>query len=530
MAFAVATLATPPVAFAKDDLGPGCAPDRPAIAHYAGGVLAPTPKGEKAPIPCATATGFRTFEISIVVTNDGTILFQPALATETTGLPVGVLRSVDQGESWSFVDPLTTPARNSGADMNMWLDPETGRLFWSNSLGVTPEHIDLSDDEGMTWSSSSPVPMNYDHTQIFSGPPTISLKGLRHGYPAVLYVVVSGGYTCGAFGSPCGTHLSRSLDGGMTWGTGVAIPYPADCTSPGNNPIGGYGLKGVVGHDGTVYVPFTPCETPYVAISPDEGSTWELSLVANTETVGWGELGLGMDRKGNLYATWIRATDRLLYLSISTDRGSHWSEPLMIAAPGVNEAVEPQLVVGATGQVAVSYYGSKNAPLPFPPPCIIGSPTGNLGFGYLSEGASLGCPAYASETWDTYMTETFNALDRQPLFWSATLNDPADSTWYGISPSALRIPEPPPGVTGGINDEYPGGATAEANGSGRADYFAITMAPDDTPWVGFVQECPYGLPVLGNPNCPSTLTGTNSDGLFGFVGRLVRVRGERDKH
>jgi len=315
----------------------------------------------------------------------------------------------------------------------------------------------------------------------------------------------------------------------MTWGTGVAIPYPADCASPGNNPIGGYGLNGVVGRDGTVYVPFTPCESPYVAISHDEGSTWELSQVANTETVGWGELGLGKDREGNLYAAWIRATDRLLYLSVSTDHGSHWSEPLMIAAPGVNEAVEPQLVVGATGQVAVSYYGSKNAPLPFPSPCIAGAPSGNLLFGYLTQGSSLSCPAYQNEIWDTYITETFNALDRRPLFWSATLNDPSQPTWYGISPSALRIPEPPPGVTGGVNDEYPIGATAEANGSGRADYFGMTMAPDNTPWVGFVQECPNGLPVLGNPNCPSTLTGTNSEGLFGFVGRLVRVRGS-DEH
>jgi hypothetical protein len=43
---------------AKDeqrDLGPGCAPNHPAVAHYAGGVLA---KGqhEAPPTPCMTAT------------------------------------------------------------------------------------------------------------------------------------------------------------------------------------------------------------------------------------------------------------------------------------------------------------------------------------------------------------------------------------------------------------------------------------------------------------------------------------------
>jgi len=314
----------------------------------------------------------------------------------------------------------------------------------------------------------------------------------------------------------------------MTWGTAVAVPYPPECASPGKNPIGGYGLRGAVGKDGTVYVPFTPCERPYVAISDDGGSSWELALVNDTHTLGWGELGLGMDKEGHLYASWSNNADRLLYLSISRDRGLHWSKPLMIAAPGVNETALPQLVAGEKGQVAVTYYASKNAPLPFPPPCIVGSPSGNLGFGALSQGSSLDCPAYASETWDTYITETFDALDRRPLFWSATLNDPAQPTWYGITPSAILIPEPPPGVTGGVLDEFPIGATAEASGGGRVDYFSITMAQDGTPWVGFVQECPNGLPVLGNPNCPSTLTGSNSDGAFGFVGRLVRPKGHRE--
>jgi hypothetical protein len=41
-----------------------------------------------------------------------------------------------------------------------------------------------------------------------------------------------------------------------------------------------------------------------------------------------------------------------------------------------------------------------------------------------------------------------------------------------------------------------------------------------TPWVGFAQKRPFGLPVLGNP---LSETGTNFAGLFGFVGRLVQL-------
>jgi hypothetical protein len=253
-----------------------------------------------------------------------------------------------------------------------------------------------------------------------------------------------------------------------------------------------------------VYLPFTPCERPYVAISHDEGATWQLVLVADLDTIGWGELSLGIDEAGSLYAGWVKSSDRLLYLSVSRDSGLHWSAPLMIAAPGVNEAAEPQLVAGEKGQIAVAYYGSENAPQPFPPTC-----TG---------GASLSCPGYQRETWNTYVTETWNGLSEQPLLWSATLNDPAEPTWFGLTPSSMRVPG---GFAGGSSTSA---GFAGPSLSGRMDYFGATMASDNTPWVGFVQQCPFGLPIPGNPNCPSTLTGTAPDSLFGMVGRLVRPR------
>jgi hypothetical protein len=131
----------------------------------------------------------------------------------------------------------------------------------------------------------------------------------------------------------------------------------------------------------------------------------------------------------------------------------------------------------------------------------------------------LSCPGYENETWDTYITETFNALAQQPLFWSATLNDPTQPTWYGLNPSPQRLP----------NGSFGGGGIAGtkigASIGGIMDYYGMTMAPDDTPWVGFDQECPFGLPIGGNPNCSQAVGGAN-DGLFGMVGRLVRIGSE----
>jgi hypothetical protein len=81
-------------------------------------------------------------------------------------------------------------------------------------------------------------------------------------------------------------------------------------------------------------------------------------------------LAVGIDEEGNIYAAWVAAGDRLPYLAISRGGGLRWSSPLMIGAPGVNEAALPRLVSGIRGDVDVAYFGSENSPgAPFPPPC-----------------------------------------------------------------------------------------------------------------------------------------------------------------
>src|SRR6266851_5922909 len=81
------------------ELGPGCSPERPAIAHHAGGVIVENrrSKNPTPPIPCVTPTGWRTSEVGTVVTNSGSVLLQPGVGSPPTGLPIGVLRSVNRG-------------------------------------------------------------------------------------------------------------------------------------------------------------------------------------------------------------------------------------------------------------------------------------------------------------------------------------------------------------------------------------------------------------------------------------------------
>jgi len=262
-----------------------------------------------------------------------------------------------------------------------------------------------------------------------------------------------------------------------------------------------------------------------VAISHDEGATWRMSQVADVEIIGWGEVSPGIDELGNLYAVYVAASDRLPYLAVSRDRGAHWSKPLMIGAPGVREAAIPKLLASGTGHVAVAYYGSTNAPLPFPPLCGVGTPDMVLDIVWLSTpNLALSCPGYENERWNMYVTETWNAVSHQPLFWSATLNDPTQPIWYGCSPSEMGVIRV---------DENFISAPGYKNGCQEApnepvDYFGVNLAPDGTAWVGYPQGCPGGLPVPGNPNCPGTLTGAPADALTGWVGRLVRADGDED--
>jgi len=92
--------------------------------------------------------------------------------------------------------------------------------------------------------------MDFDHPQIFTGPPRPSMKKSLHGYPNVVYLVVAGGGTCG------------------------------------NLQFGGYGLNEVVGKDGTIYK--TEIKTTPLAKQANRPSNPKPSLLGTL--AGWGTL------------------------------------------------------------------------------------------------------------------------------------------------------------------------------------------------------------------------------------------------
>jgi hypothetical protein len=149
----------------------------------------------------------------------------------------------------------------------------------------------------------------------------------------------------------------------------------------------------VVGSDGTVYQPLTCQLADYLAISRDEGSTYKFVRVRGAPTGGVDSgplLALAVDHADNLYGLWQQGG--LIYLIASRDHGTTWSRPLMVAAPGVKTVSMPALSAGAAGHVAITYYASADA---------------------------------SAQKLTAYITQTADALDPQPLFYSGAMNDPS---------------------------------------------------------------------------------------------------------
>ena len=62
------------------------------------------------------------------------------------------------------------------------------------------------------------------------------------------------------------------------------------------------------------------------------------------------------DEENNVHAMWM-GVDDLPYYSYSLDQGNSWSDPLMIAPPGLNGTGFPAVAAGDSGRVAFAYLG-----------------------------------------------------------------------------------------------------------------------------------------------------------------------------
>src|SRR3954471_9500148 len=416
-------------------LGPGCAPGRPAIAHHAGGKVA---AASPLPVPCTTQTGFYTGETGISVTPAGTVWFSAA------DWEWALARTKDLGAHWerfgvpgpqaypgcgpdvsaTSCDTSEQGKDNTVDDAYLHADRDTGRIFWTKTYGYAAcSSLNYGDEDG-TWGASPHAGCpGGDYERLPAGPPPAG-GAKPTGYKNVVYLCTNGPAPTFVVGPARVCY--KSLDGGATFSDAGVPPVP-NPQAPGCLH---FQETQVVGRDGAVYLPLN-CGSLgiMVAISHDEAQTWTYTTVplgdAGNGAGTIGGVSMAVDDAGTLYVVWP-GSDKHTRLAVSRDQGKTWKGPLVVRPPGVTLAApNPQVAARAPGHIAIGAYGSTTN----------------------------------AKKLNGYLTESFDADTADPLFYTATVNDPADPLYFPTDGGNLP----------------------------RNDYLGVTIGPDETPWVALVK-------------------------------------------
>lgn len=445
------------------------------------------------PVICTGNDGTFSGEPTVGVSENGTVYLYPAYVqhpgTSYTRSELAV--SDDRGSTFHLVQITAggvVPMHEVDLDPYMYVDPRTSRIFVDSNTTGNCSQLSFSGDGGKTWTNTVDGCVTFDHENLFAGqaPPGGPQPA---GYPDIVYRC---SYSGGAFGTGHTTDAcEKTLDGGLLWASTGAPAFVYDPTKAISNPdvsTTPYGCMdqlghGVVGPDGTIYLPAGMCGVPEVAISHDEGASWSISVVsnkvllhefANGTTVN--DTAVAVDTSGHLYALWI-SRNQLPYLARSEDGGRTWSAPVMVAPPGVAFTATPEITWGADGELAMSFMGSSNAPT---------YPT------------YLPCPTSAS---NCVTDETASS----PSY--------ANATWFGYLLVTTQPDSPYPVFVGGpvASGPYIRGTCGIDSCSAEKDFIDVRFGPDGTAYASYVDAC--------SSRC-ATASGGSDDINMGVVARL----------
>ncbi|MDQ4124901.1 MAG: glycoside hydrolase, partial [Actinomycetota bacterium] len=367
------------------------------VAFRASGRKVAAPARRAAPAFALHPTGHNAVEPTLGVDSRGRGFLIATDAAEWPMFPSDTLRSVDGGRTWDVVTPSVGGQRlhRNSTDPYLHVDEDTGRVFMADYLPACTD-LSFTDDGGQTWTNTRSLCGLGDHQTMFTGPPTTSTP---IAYENVVYYCAIDGFTAAAAAASC----VKSIDGGLTFVRTGEPPF-SDPGPRGPGFLFDGQCLGLIGHgttgpDGTVYVPRNWCGQPFVAISRDEGLTWDRVQVSDIGVASGGanldhDSAVAVDAAGNVFYAWA-GPNGLPYLSVSQDDGKTWRRPVEIGPPGLKTATLIAIDAERNGRVALSYYGS----------------TAN---------------GHGEGVWDGYMMLLPDALERDPLVYSARVNPPDD--------------------------------------------------------------------------------------------------------
>jgi PKD repeat protein len=264
-------------------------------------------------------------------------------------------------------DPIGFVDHYSSSPLGLTYPPPhtTGRVFTLDLIGGQGNSLgSYSDTDGNSYlpGGTGGPGQGPDHETLGGGPynpnsnPPPPPQVTAYGSPNAIYYCSQN--------IVAEAQCSRSDDGGQTFGPGVLIYNPSQCTG------------GIHGHikvaaDGTVYVPNSSCGTVGtngVALSTDNGLTWTEHNVPGTSGNQDPSVGIGQNNVGKpggnlggtntIYLGYVVGNGHP-YISHSGDRGANWSTPVDVGVPfAIEHAVFPVVVAGDDSRAAFGFLGT----------------------------------------------------------------------------------------------------------------------------------------------------------------------------
>jgi hypothetical protein len=234
---------------------------------------------------------------------------------------------------------------------------------FSSQLNLVTSELSFTDDDGNNWTPTqgSGQPAGVDH-QTVGGGPYASPAPAVHTYPHAIYYCSQDIATA---------FCSRSDDGGLTFGPGVPI-YTFTTVNGVDLPVAPGTCGGLHGHvrvspDGTAYVPNENCQDaagvsrPGVAVSIDNGLTWVVRTVPDATTISPGsDPSVAAGKSNTIYLGYVNS-DGHAKISVSHDRGLHWSKSQDAGTPfGIQNAEFAEVIAGDDNRAAFAFLGTPS--------------------------------------------------------------------------------------------------------------------------------------------------------------------------
>ncbi|HUR62682.1 MAG TPA: sialidase family protein [Candidatus Thermoplasmatota archaeon] len=308
-----------------------------------------------------------------------------------------VMKSTDQGRTWTeafnltrFWGPLYDPeaipnswpvpvcenvpvspplvgcpgpdqvrAVTRSSDPQIWVDPDTGRVFADFMTGLYCSKMFFSDDEGASWISSPVdcgVPVN-DHQKVATGHygPDAPVP-LNPVYPNVVYY---------CYNKLLYSSCAVSHDGGLTFNYDRPATIAVGTGGEGSGvapegPCGGINGHPATAPDGTVYLPLNlGCDGPVVMVSTTNGATWTMRQGPTVHGAEEIDPDITVTPDGTAYMLY-RGTDHLPYLVRSHDRFATWQGPWLVAPPDIRSSVFTGITSGDDGRIAMAFLANRD--------------------------------------------------------------------------------------------------------------------------------------------------------------------------